>query len=213
MSLIGTALLLAAVVQGAPERTIAPGQRISRTVRPCIDYAGRGFLQYISLQSIDDPDDLLGHSIYRWRYRERQRLVGRWPTRSRVLARIGHAMREQDRQDELVFVAAGDAVNPRWVDSALIWTDVRGTEFIPIFRWPDPTDRAFEWLPDAARRFAKPVNYRSPQPPGGADALTVDDEVPGVIETRRGRTVVLRGIFLADLPRLLDAARAEPCWR
>lgn len=68
-------------------------------------------------------------------------------------------------------------------------------------------------MPDAARSYARRVTYRSPQPYWPGVRLDAEDDEPGLIETRHGRTRVLWGLYLRDLPVVFAAARSEPCWR
>lgn len=96
MILLAAAVLLAAGQVVPSDRIVRSGDAIPGDVRPCVDYVGRGSLRFRGYQQIDDPENLLGHSIYTWRYRETTPLVGRWSPVLRTLSRAGHALRRDN---------------------------------------------------------------------------------------------------------------------
>ena len=215
MSLRSAAVWLAAMALAIPPVRAQPGadQAFSRRLRPCVDYVGRGLLRFQDYVPIAEPDDILGHSIYRWRFAEQSRLMGKWPGSGSDLSMVGHALRMEDREDAVVFVATTGSGARRWVGFSFVWLDRRGRPFLPILAWPDPLERSDDWMPDAARRFARPVSYNWPQRWWSGARWTKDDLSPGTVERRGGAVRVLNGLYLADLPAMFAAAGREPCWR
>ncbi len=206
------ALLLLAAGGARTERIVPTGGTIPE-MRACIDYVGRGALRTVGEgELIEDPDDLIGHAIYHFEFRERAELLGHATLQKHKLVQAGHALRSFDISDTVVFLAL-KGKNTRFVDWEWVWKDKAGKPFIPIFRWPDTKSRGVSWEPLAIRSFARRVEYRDPQPYWPEFQLAPEDEEPGLIETQNGRTRVLNGVYLSDLAKLFEAARSEECWR
>jgi hypothetical protein len=180
-------------------------------LRSCVDYVGRGSIRSDGSRLIEDPDDLLGHAIYNYRYRERAAIVGKRDQRG-TLVLAGHTLRDVRLRDAVVFTATSRG-RERFVGWTWVWRDTKGRPFIPIFGWPEG-ENGFGWEPSAIRRFAKPVSYRDPQPYWPDTEWAPGDAEPGLIEIGQGRMRVLQGLYLADLPAMFRvAALSERCWR
>lgn len=180
--------------------------------RPCVDFVGRGALQSVGEpEPLNLPDDVLGHSIYRYRFAERSALFGDSHGRSATLMRSGHSEIPVNQDDVAIFMGI-HGKRARFVDWALIWRDKDGQPFIPILSWPNPEDHAMDWRPLAIRHFARPVTYRTPQPFwDGWDLERGIMPYDDLTIVRDGRHYVHYGLYLSDLPAMFRAARRERC--
>jgi len=205
IALLGSVLPTQAAAQR--EIVVEDGDLIP-DIRPCVDYVGRGSLRGIGKpEQIDDPDDLLGHAVYRFRFIEDERVLGRIAHHSIELARALHMAPRVDG-DMLVLLSTSRTGSGRFYSWERVWTDTAGRPFVAIFDWPDPEHP--DWRPQALRRFARRVHYRDAEV---GVHLTPADEEAGLIETHKGRTRLLYGLYLDDFPALFEAAKAEDCWR
>ena len=219
--------LLAAVLMSGPAMAqrqirVAEGE-ILPDLRPCIDYAGRGWLRMTGAYPDPDPDSIIDYPTYIYRFTQRQALFGASRRQPFEVYRRGHALRRVDVKDALVFVqdAPGGVRFPGW---EWIWTDRAGRKFVPVFEWPTKERLGVDWKPLAFRRFAKRVSYADPQPYwrdiGWPDHRAIEteeyEEVPEQDRLFDGgaNPRVRYGLYLSDLPALLKAANAEEdCWR
>ena len=210
-------LLAVALLGGVQAAASAPLEQVLKDgeivpeLRNCVDYVGRGSIRSDGYGAIEDPDDLIGHAVYSYRYRERAAIVGKRDRHDKLVLG-GHALRKIKLRDAVVFTAASRG-RERFVGWTWVWRDTQGRPFIPIFAWPEGENGA-GWKPAAIRRFAKPVSYRDPQPDWEDVEWKPEDAKPGLIEVRRGRMRVLQGLYLTDLPAMYRAAAtSERCWR
>jgi hypothetical protein len=179
--------------------------------RPCVDYVGRGALQSVGdPEPLNLPDDVLGHSIYRYRFTERSALFGHSRGRAASLMRAEHSPGPVDRDDVAIFMTL-TGKRARFNGWELIWKDLAGEPFIPILNWPDPDNRETDWRPMAIRQFARAVSYQNPQPYWGAGNLDYGPADDALYVTRGGHRYVRYGLYLSDLPAMFRAARAERC--
>lgn len=210
--LFAAALLAGGQAAASPplEHVVKEGETIP-DLRNCVDYVGQGSIRSSGYRPIDDPDDLLGHSLYSYSYREHVAIVGK-RDRARKLVRAGHALRDVRLRDAVVFSSFREG-RERFIGWTWVWRDTTGRPFIPILSWPEGEHGA-GWEPAAIRRFAKPVSYRDPQPYWPDIEWEPEDSKPGLIEIRQGRRRVLQGLYLSDLPGMFRAAASrERCWR
>lgn len=210
--LFAAALLAGGQAAASPplEHVVREGETIP-DLRNCVDYVGRGAIRSDGYRMIDDPDDLIGHAVYSYIYRERTAIMGK-REQSGELALAGHALRDIKLRDAVVFSAFRDG-RERFIGWTWVWRDTTGRPFIPILSWPEGEHGA-GWEPAAIRRFTKPVSYRDPQPYWPDIEWEPEDAEPGLIEIRQGRRRVLQGLYLSDLPAMFRAAATrERCWR
>lgn len=191
--------------------TMLPVGAFAQEKRYCVDFVARGHLQSVGEpEQLDIPDAVIVQSIYRFRFDKRDELYGHMSWRSTVLMKAGHGLRPVDQPDAVVYIGRW-RLRTQYFGDDLVWRDTNGRAFIPIFDWPNPED-PMRWIPQSIRQFAKPVDYPDRQ---GAVEIGIDakDAIPGLIETRDGRTRVLFGLYLDDIPAMMKAARSEPCKR
>jgi hypothetical protein len=210
----GLALLLVLTAPSfARDVAVAEGESIP-DIRPCVDGVARGTLHSTGEPVlIDDPDNLFGNSIYFYRFKPRSTIVGKQSRKSLKLSRGGHALRDVHVRDAIVFFGSNADGRTRFVDWAWVWHDNKGRAFIPVWYWPDAKYRNGDWRPANAANFAKPVTYRARQPYWDDVELTAEDVEAGLVERRGERYVLLNGIYLDDIPKMLEAAKQEACWR
>ena len=190
--------MLATIAATASAKEIEVSDGPIPQIRPCIDIVARGELRSIGApESLALGDSVFAQEIYTWRFTKRDVLVGHMQEANRDLSRADHAfIWPQPPVEDVLVLLAKRRGGIAYLGSLWIDRDERGRAFVPILHPDDISEptRARDWRPAALMDFARPV----------AQADEVQDD---------GGPRVIARLYLADIPALLEAARAEDCWR
>jgi hypothetical protein len=179
----------------------------SPDLRPrCVDWAAVGSLDSVGYRHIDNPDDILGHGWFDYRMRVTRPVWQAKRDRDVPVSMYGHAQRII-YPPTLVFRSKSADGQWQYVGMARVFTGRNGS-FIAIRGPLYLTDR--DWRPDGFERFVRPIHIVEDY---GHNPFGPEDAEPGYSEVRGGQRILLKGIFLRDLPALLATIPADACRR